>query len=51
MAKRFGVQGIPHIVIADKNGAVHFNTDYEQKKAPLHGVELRNAVAKLCSAQ
>ena len=50
MAKRFGVRGIPHIVLVDKNGAVHFNTDYEQKKYPLHGVELRNVVAKLCSA-
>ena len=50
MAKRFGVRSIPHIVLVDKNGAVHFNTDYEQKKYPLHGVELRNVVAKLCSA-
>ena len=50
IAKRFGVRGIPHIVLVDKNGAVHFNTDYSQEKAPLHGVELRNVVAKLCSA-
>ncbi|TKJ38654.1 MAG: hypothetical protein CEE38_02835 [Planctomycetes bacterium B3_Pla] len=50
MARRFGVSGIPHIVLVDKNGAVHFNTDYEQKKYPLHGVELRNVVAKLCGA-
>ncbi|MFC1604251.1 TlpA family protein disulfide reductase [Planctomycetota bacterium] len=50
MAKRFGVRGIPHIVLVDKNGAVHFNTDYGQEKPPLHGVELRNVVAELCSA-
>jgi thiol-disulfide isomerase/thioredoxin len=50
LAKRFGVEGIPHIVIIDKNGAVHFNTDYGKKKPPLHGVELRNVVAKLCGA-
>ena len=49
MAKRFGVQGIPHIVLIDRNGAVHFNTDYDQKKYPLAGVELRNVVAKLCN--
>lgn len=50
MAKRFGIQGIPHVVLVDKNGAVHFNTDYNREKPPLHGVELRNAVAKLCAA-
>ena len=49
MAKRFGVQGIPHIVIVDKHGAVHFNTDYGQEKPPLHGVELKNVVAELCA--
>ncbi len=49
MAKRFGVRGIPHIVLIDKNGAVHFNTDYDRKKYPLAGVELRNVVAKLCN--
>ena len=49
MAKRFGVQGIPHIVLVDKNGAVHFNTDYDNKKYPLAGVELRNVVAELCN--
>ena len=48
MAKRFGVRGIPHIVLIDKNGAVHFNTDYEQDKMPLHGAELRSVVAELC---
>jgi thiol-disulfide isomerase/thioredoxin len=50
MAKRFGVRGIPHIVLVDRNGAVHFNTDYDQKKYPLAGVELRAVVARLCSA-
>jgi len=50
IAGRFGVRGIPHIVIVDKNGAVHFNTDYDRQKAPLHGVELRNVVAELCRA-
>ena len=50
ITKRFGVRGIPHIVLVDKNGAVHFNTNYEQEKPPLHGVELRNVVAELCSA-
>jgi thiol-disulfide isomerase/thioredoxin len=50
IAKRFGVRGIPHIVLIDKNGAVHFNTNYDQQKPPLHGVELRNIVSKLCSA-
>jgi len=49
MAKRFGVRGIPHIVLIDRNGAVHFNTNYDRKKFPLHGDELRHAVAKLCS--
>ncbi len=49
MAKRFGVRGIPHIVLVDKNGAVHFNTDYDNKKYPLAGVELRNVVAELCN--
>jgi len=39
IAKRFGVRGIPHIVLVDKNGAVHFNTDY---------IELRDVVAELC---
>ncbi len=51
MAKRFGVQGIPHIVLIDKTGTVHFNTDYGQNKPPLHGAELKNLVAKLCAAQ
>ncbi len=50
MARRFGVRAIPHIVLVDKNGAVHFNTDYNREKPPLHGVELRNVVAQLCSA-
>jgi thiol-disulfide isomerase/thioredoxin len=50
IARRFGVRGIPHIVLVDKNGAVHFNTDYEQQKPALHGIELRNVVAKLCGA-
>jgi thiol-disulfide isomerase/thioredoxin len=50
ISKRFGVRGIPHIVLLDKNGAVHFNTDYDNKKPPLHGLELRNVVAELCSA-
>ena len=50
IAKRFGVRGIPHIVLVDKNGAVHFNTNYDQEKPPLHGVELRNVVARLCGA-
>ncbi len=49
MAKRFGVRGIPHIVLVDKNGAVHFNTDYDSKKYPLAGAELRNVVATLCN--
>ena len=50
IARRFGVRGIPHIVLIDKNGAVHFSTNYDQGKPPLHGVKLRNVVAKLCSA-
>ena len=50
ITRRFGIRGIPHIVLVDKNGAVHFNTDYEQKKPPLHGVELRDVVAELCRA-
>lgn len=50
VAKRFGVRGIPHVVLVDKNGAVNFNTDYDQRKPPLHGVELRNVVAQLCAA-
>ena len=50
ITRRFGVRGIPHIVLIDKNGVVHFNTDYDREKPPLHGVELRNVVAKLCSA-
>ncbi|OHB84887.1 MAG: hypothetical protein A2Z38_00100 [Planctomycetes bacterium RBG_19FT_COMBO_48_8] len=50
IARRFGVRGIPHIVLVDKNGSVHFNTDYDQQKPPLHGIELRNIVAKLCGA-
>jgi thiol-disulfide isomerase/thioredoxin len=50
IARRFGVRGIPHMVLIDKNGAVHFNTDYDRQKPPLHGIELRNVVAKLCGA-
>jgi len=50
IARRFGVRGIPHMVLVDKNGAVHFNTDYDRLKPPLHGIELRNVVAKLCGA-
>jgi thiol-disulfide isomerase/thioredoxin len=50
IASRFGVRGIPHIVLVNKNGAVHFNTDYEKQKPPLHGIELRNVVAELCEA-
>jgi thiol-disulfide isomerase/thioredoxin len=49
ISKRFGIRGIPHIVLLDKNGAVYFNTDYENNKPPLHGIELRNVVAELCS--
>ena len=50
ISKRFGIRGIPHIVLLDKNGAVYFNTDYENNKPPLHGLELRNVVAELCDA-
>jgi thiol-disulfide isomerase/thioredoxin len=50
MAKRFGVRAIPHVILIDKNGVVYFNTDYKQEKPPLHGAELKNEVAKLCSA-
>ncbi len=50
IAGRFGVRGIPHIVLVDKNGAVHFNTDYDRLKPPLNGIELRNVVAELCRA-
>ncbi len=49
MAKRFGVRGIPHIVLIDKNGIVHFNTNYDRKKFPLNSDELKHAVAKLCN--
>jgi len=49
ISKRFGIRGIPHIVLLDKNGVIHFNTDYENNKPPLHGLELRNVVAELCS--
>jgi thiol-disulfide isomerase/thioredoxin len=50
VARRFGVRGIPHIVLVDKNGVIHFNTDYNREKPPLHGVGLRNVVAQLCGA-
>jgi len=50
LAKRFGVRAIPHVALVDKKGVVHFNTDYDREKPPLHGVELRNVVAQLCSA-
>ena len=50
IARRFGVRGIPHIVLVDKNGAVHFNTNYDRQKPPLNSIELRNVVAKLCEA-
>jgi thiol-disulfide isomerase/thioredoxin len=50
MAKRFGVGGIPHIVLVDRDGAVHFNTDYDNNKYPLAGVALRRVVAELCNA-
>ena len=50
VAKRFRVRAIPHIVLIDKNGAVDFNTDYDQNKPPLHGAELRDVVARLCRA-
>ena len=51
IATRFGVRAIPHIVLIDKNGAVHFNTDYDHGKPPLHSAELRNVVATLCSTR
>ena len=47
LAKRFGVKGIPHIVLIDKQGAVHFNTNYDNNKSPLHGDDLKQAVASL----
>jgi thiol-disulfide isomerase/thioredoxin len=47
LAKRFGIRGIPHIVLIDKKGAVHFNTNYAKDKFPLHGEDLKNAVAEL----
>lgn len=50
VAKRFGVRAIPHVVLIDKNGIVHFNTDYKLEKPPLHGAELRNVVDQLCNA-
>jgi thiol-disulfide isomerase/thioredoxin len=50
ISKRFGIRGIPHIVLLNKYGVVHFNTDYENNKPPLHGLELRNVVAELCEA-
>ncbi len=50
VSKRFGVRAIPHVVLVDKNGVVHFNTDYNLKKPPLHDVEMRNVVAQLCGA-
>jgi thiol-disulfide isomerase/thioredoxin len=51
IAKRFGIRGIPHIVLVDKNGAVCFNTNYDQQKPPLQGIELRNVVARLCGVE
>ena len=48
MANRFGVRAIPHIVLVDRDGTVHFSTDYDQGKPPLHGVELRKVIAQLC---
>ncbi len=51
IARRFGVRAIPHVVLIDKAGIVHFNTDYDQQKPPLHGVELKNVVAKLCQGK
>ena len=51
IARRFGIRGIPHIVLVDKNGVVYFNTNYQQEKPPLQGMELRNVVAKLCGAK
>jgi thiol-disulfide isomerase/thioredoxin len=47
LAKRFGVRSIPHIVLIDKKGAVHFNTNYKKGKSPLHGDDLKQAVAAL----
>ena len=47
IAKRFGIRGIPHMVLIDKNGAVFYNTDYENNKPALQGNDLKNAVAKL----
>ncbi len=51
MAQRFGIHAIPHIVLIDRNGAVHFNTDYDQQKPPWHGAELKNVVAQLCQGK
>ena len=47
LAKRFGVRGIPHIVLINKNGAVHFNTNYTKNIFPLHGDDLKQAIAEL----
>ncbi len=47
LAKRFGVRAIPHVVLLNKKGAVYFNTNYDKKKLPLHGDELKNAIAEL----
>jgi len=47
LAKRFGVRSVPHIVLIDKTGAVHFNTNYKKDKPPLHGEDLKQAVAAL----
>ena len=47
LAKRFGVRGIPHIVLINKNGAVHFNTNYNKNIFPLHGDDLKQAIAEL----
>jgi len=47
LAKRFGVRGIPHIVLINKQGGVHFNTNYEQNKYPPHGEALKRVVAAL----
>lgn len=49
IAKRFGIQAIPHITIIDKNGAVYFNTDYDKGKQPLRGNDLAKVIDKLCS--
>jgi thiol-disulfide isomerase/thioredoxin len=51
IVRRFSIRGIPHIVLIDKNGAVYFNTNYDQQKPPLQGIELRNVVARLCGAE